>query len=159
MTPPAPELRLERLLPAPPERVFEAWVTPALLTRWWAAAPGWRGVGAEVDLRPGGRYRLAMKDPQDGRVHAVTGEYLVVDRPRRLVFTWAWEGDPPEMEGSAETVVTVELHAEGDGTRLVLVHRGFAHDGVRDLHVSGWTGCLQSFAARALDGNPYGKER
>jgi uncharacterized protein YndB with AHSA1/START domain len=146
----APQLRIERVLPATPERVFEAWVSPGLLRRWWAAAPGWRGADAEVDLRPGGRYRLAMEDPEAGAVHAVGGEFLEVDPPRRLVYSWTWEGDPPEMEGSAGSEVTVEFHPTDGGTLLVLVHRGLASDVITERHAHGWAGCLANLEARVL---------
>jgi uncharacterized protein YndB with AHSA1/START domain len=141
-------LRLERTLHAPRDRVFDAWVNPELLRRWWAAQPDWTSPAAEVDLRPGGRYRLSMQDPGSGAVHSVIGEYLEVERPSRLVYTWSWEGDPPEMEGSAETLVTVDFHDEGGSTRVVLTHDGFATDRARDLHAEGWTGCLGNLERR-----------
>jgi uncharacterized protein YndB with AHSA1/START domain len=77
-------------------------------------------------------------------VHTVVGEYTEVRRPERLVYTWSWEGDPEEMAGSAETIVEVDFVADGDGTRVDLVHRGFANAQIRDMHAQGWTGCLDS---------------
>ena len=89
-------VRLERTFAATPEEVFDAWTSPEVLTRWWAAQPSWTSPGCEVDLRVGGRYLLRMRD-EDGRVYAVGGEYREVDRPRRLVYTWCWEGtDGPD---------------------------------------------------------------
>jgi uncharacterized protein YndB with AHSA1/START domain len=143
-------LRLERSFDAPRERVFDAWVNPELLRRWWASQPDWTSPGAEVDLRVGGRYRLSMRDPGDGAVHSVVGEYREVRRPERLVYTWSWEGDPAEMEGSAGTLVTVEFHAEGEQTRVVVTHEGFASDGARDLHAGGWSGCLDNLERRVF---------
>ena len=103
-----------------------------------------------MDLRAGGGYRLSMQDPGGGAVHSVVGEYREVVRPSRLVYTWTWEGAPPEMEGSADTLVTVEFHAEGSRTRVTVVHEGFATEGARDLHTGGWTGCLDNLDARVL---------
>ena len=78
-----PCLTLERTFEAPRERVFDAWVNPEVLCLWWAASLGWRGAAAEVDARPGGRYRLSMEDGETGRVHTVAGEYLDVVCPRQ----------------------------------------------------------------------------
>ena len=88
------ELRLTRRFNAPRERVFDAWTDPELLRRWWAAGPDWDTPEAEVDLRPGGRYRLSMRNPQSGDVHTVGGEYTEISRPARLAYTWQWEDMP-----------------------------------------------------------------
>jgi uncharacterized protein YndB with AHSA1/START domain len=140
------ELRLSRRYAAAPERVFDAWTDPAVLRRWWAAHPDWDSPAAEADARPGGRYRLSMTDTSSGETRTVAGEYTVVERPRRLVYTWRWEGMP------TETVVTVEFHGEGDGTRVELHQAGFpdAHD--RDMHADGWNGCLDNLARRVFPG-------
>lgn len=98
----------------------------------------------------GGGYRLSMQDPGDGAVHSVVGEYREIERPSRLVYTWSWEGDAAEMEGSAGTLVTVEFHDEGSHTRVVLTHERFATDAARDLHAGGWAGCLDNLEGRVL---------
>src|SRR3954467_14531029 len=121
------ELELRRRFAAAPERVFDAWTDPELLRRWWAARPDWDTPAAEVDLRPGGRYRLSMRDTAHDLVRTVEGEYTEVQRPERLAYTWAWEdGD------GGETHVVVEFHAHGDGTEVVLRQADFDGDGVRD---------------------------
>ena len=74
-----------------------------VLRRWWAAGPDWGTPLAEVDLRPGGRYRLSMREP-GGAVHTVGGEYLEVRRPERLVYTWAWEDEPGDESGGADNL-------------------------------------------------------
>jgi uncharacterized protein YndB with AHSA1/START domain len=146
-------LRAERTFDAPREAVFAAWTNPEVLRRWWASEPGWQSPSAEVDLRVGGRYRLSMGDPHSGAVHTVAGEYTEVRPPEHLAYTWAWEGDPPEMEGSAGTLVTVEF-AENDGrTTVTVVHTGFATEQARDLHTGGWGGCLDSLGRRVFPAN------
>jgi uncharacterized protein YndB with AHSA1/START domain len=148
------ELHLERTFAAPPTAVFDAWTNPEVLRRWWAAAPDWGTALAEVDLRPGGRYRLSMHDPGSGTTHTVGGEYVEVERPARLVYTWTWEGDPEEMRGSADSVVTVRFDAEGSGTRVVLDHAGLADDEIAAKHEHGWNACMDNLAARVLTGAP-----
>lgn len=142
------ELRLTRRFAAPRERVFEAWTNPELLRRWWAALQGWETSVAEVDLRPQGHYRLSMRDPEGGAEYTVVGEYVEVQRPERLVYTWTWQGEPDEMRGSERTVVVVEFVENGDATEVLLTHRGFADDRIRDLHGEGWSGCLENLERR-----------
>jgi uncharacterized protein YndB with AHSA1/START domain len=144
------ELRLTRRFAAAREQVFDAWTNPELLRRWWAALQGWETSLAEVDLRPDGRYRLTMRDPEAGAEYTVSGEYLEVRRPERLSYTWTWEGNPEIMRGSEGTVVVVELREDGDGTQVEVTHTGFEGERVRDLHVEGWTGCLANLEERVL---------
>jgi len=138
------ELRLTRRYDAPRGRVFDAWTDPELLRRWWAAVQGWETSTAEVDLRPQGRYRLSMRNPESGEEYTVAGEYVDVRRPERLIYTWTWEGDAEIMRGSEGTLVEVEFAEDGDGTAVFVRHSGFADGRIRDLHDEGWSGCLAS---------------
>ena len=133
-------LNLTRRFDAPPERVFDAWTDPELLRRWFHAGADWDTPEADVDLRPGGRYRLAMRTPS-GEVHAVAGQYSEVSRPDRLVYTWSWEGGGDSAMG-AESIVTVEFAAADGGTEVVLTHTELPSEESRDQHVHGWEGCL-----------------
>jgi uncharacterized protein YndB with AHSA1/START domain len=144
-------LRLERTFAAPPEAVFDAWTSPEVLRRWWAAGPDWTTPEAEVDLRPGGRYRLSMGNPETGDVHTVIGEYTEVDRPRRLAYTWQWEGDSADGD-SAGSLVEVRFVAEGDATTVLLVHTGIRSEGSRARHAHGWSACLDNLAERVFGG-------
>ncbi len=124
-------LRIVRVLPASPEEVFDAWTDPRSLAVWMA--PGSvRRSEVEADPRVGGRFRIVMKGPDCDHEH--TGEYLVVERPRRLVFTWisrATEGRP--------TTVTVELRPRGPGeTELILTHDGLPDEAATASHRTGW---------------------
>jgi uncharacterized protein YndB with AHSA1/START domain len=141
--------RLERTFAAAPEQVFDAWTSPAVLERWWAAAPTWTSPGCEVDLREGGRYLLRMRD-EDGELHVVGGEYREVDRPRRLVYTWCWEGEDGPHPGHV-SLVTVEFHAQGEQTTVVLEHSGLASLESREGHGEGWNACLDNLARRVFD--------
>ncbi len=132
-------LRLRRTYPASRERIFRAWTTPEELTRWHAPAP-LSTPSAEVDLRVGGKYRIAMRDPSGAEYHAV-GVYREIDRPRKLVFTWGWE-----ERDIGPTLVTIELFEKGEGTELVLTHEKFPNEQERDQHQHGWNGVLDKLA-------------
>ena len=145
------QLRLERTFAVPREEVFRAWTEPEVLRRWWAAAPDWEGTRAEVDVRVGGRYRLSMRDPHSGDEHPVGGEYVEIDPPARLVYTWTWEGGDADSP-SAGSVVTVEFLADGERTTVVLTHDGIADERSRDQHAHGWAGCLDNLGTRVFGG-------
>ena len=96
---------------------------------------------AEVDLRVGGGYRLAMHDPGSGDTHVVRGEYTEVVPPERLVYTWTWEHDSP---GSAGSVVTVVFRDDGPRTTVQLTHTGFADAAAVARHEHGWQAVMDT---------------
>jgi len=114
------EVRIQARL----ETVFEFFVDPEMMTRW-------KGTGAELDPRPGGRYRVG--GIAGGAT--VVGEFVEIDPPRRLVFTWGWEGDDEVPPGSSTVEVT--LTPDGDATVLHLVHRDLPV-GQGPRHMEGW---------------------
>jgi uncharacterized protein YndB with AHSA1/START domain len=135
-------LVLEHRYAASRERVFDAWINPEVLKRWWAAAPTWETPLAEVDAREGGGYRLSMRT-DEGEVHTVGGTFTEITPPERLAYTWAWEEGPDAaMAGSERTQVVVEFLEDGDGTLVKLTHSGFSGDQIRDMHVQGWAAVL-----------------
>lgn len=140
-------LTLERAFDAPRDAVFAAWTDPEVLRRWWAAGADWDTPVADVDLRPGGRYRLAMRDPGSGDVFVVGGEYTEVDPPERLVYTWTWEH---ESQGSEGSVVTVVFHEDGGRTTVHLTHTGFADAAAVARHEHGWKAVIDSLERRVL---------
>lgn len=123
----------ERILPAAIEEVFAAWSDPESL-RVWMCPGEVRSADAEVDFRVGGSFRIVMHET--GRDYVHHGEYLEIDPPRRLVFTWVSEFLP---EDEAHTRVSVSLEPAGPGrTRLRLVHDELPDTGSYDGHESGW---------------------
>jgi uncharacterized protein YndB with AHSA1/START domain len=140
-------LSLERTFDAPRHAVFAAWTDPEVLRRWWAAGPDWDTPEADVDLRVGGAYRLAMRDPGSGDVYVVGGQYTEVAPPERLVYTWTWEHDSP---GSAESLVTVVFRDDGPRTTVLLTHTGFADAAAVARHEHGWHAVMDSLARRVL---------
>jgi uncharacterized protein YndB with AHSA1/START domain len=129
---------------APAEAVFDAFTDPAQLASWWGS-PDTYTTTWQIDLRPGGAWSSEPKNAADGRVERVHGEYLEVDRPRLLVFTWKSSWD-----GFAETVIRVEFTATAAGTRVKVVHSGFG-DRVQSAsgHTEGWKRVLGWLAGHA----------
>src|SRR5690242_1480751 len=80
-------LVVRRIVPLPRERVFDAWLDPARLARFMRPGNATRTT-AEVDPRVGGRFRIVMQHADAPGAIEHTGEYLIIDRPNRLSFTW-----------------------------------------------------------------------
>lgn len=131
-------LVLERLLPASPERVFDAWVNPETLVKWWGPE-GFVTPEASLDVSEDGKWRTVMQAPNGDR-HIVSGRYLKIDRPGLLRFSWAWE-DADGNRG-AESEVELTFRAAGSGTQLQLTHRKIATADSRDSHRDGWQSSL-----------------
>ena len=130
-----PSLTIKRRLKASPAKVFAAWTDPEKMKGWMG--PGeTKTVRAENDPRTGGRYLIMMRS-SDGSPHDVGGVYREVVPNEKLVFTWAWQSTPER-----ESLVTILLKPDGDGTLLTLTHEQFADEATRDGHNSGWNGAL-----------------
>lgn len=135
---------VERRIAAPPAEVFTYLTQPARYTRW-------KGQQAELDPRPGGLYRVRM-----GPESVALGEYVEVEPPSRIVFTWGWEGSGEVPPGS--TTVEITLSEDGDGTLLRLRHSGFSSVADADLHREGWEMYVGRLVAVAAGAGP-GAER
>lgn len=136
-------LVLTRVFQAPRARVFEAWTRPDLVAAWWGPE-GYVTEHCEMDIRPGGSYRVSMRSP-DGVVRWKRGVYREVSPPERIAFTFAWE-DPGGVPGH-ETIVTVTLEDMGASTRLTLRQAVFETVGWCEDHRRGWSSCLDRFAS------------
>jgi uncharacterized protein YndB with AHSA1/START domain len=130
-----PSLTLKRRLNAAPAKVYAAWTDPAQIARWFGpdAGPVDR---AETDVRVGGRYRVVFHT-LDGEEHCVSGVYREVVPDAKLVFTWAWRSTPER-----ESLVTVMIKPDGEGSLLTLIHEQFFDEAARAGHERGWTGTL-----------------
>lgn len=80
-----------------------------------------------------------MRKIPDGEVFHLSGEFIEVDAPRRLVYTWRWESQPE----FGDTRVTVEFHDRDQATEIVLRHERFPSDVARGEHEKGWSGCFE----------------
>jgi len=132
-----PSLTLTRHFPVAPEKVWRAWTDPQALKQWFGPGGPQPVALAELDLRVGGRFRIAFGGPQ-GDEHLCAGVYREVVPNRKLVFTWSWPRTTPERE----SLVTVELRKVAEGTELVFRHEQLFDEKVRDDHRRGWSETL-----------------
>lgn len=136
-TPAAGEIRITRIFDAPRELVWQAWTTPAMLVKWFGCA-AFSTESAEADVRVGGSYRVVLRNP-DGEDIPIYGRYTAVEPVAHLAFTHQWEKPPvPVNPAHHPTLVTVDLHEEGQRTRLEFRQTGLATEASRDSHVGGW---------------------
>ena len=113
-------VHVSRTFAAPREQVFRAWTDPDAVRRWFGSSIG-PAKKVEADLRVGGRYRISVSMPPTGRLASAYGEYLEVEPPERLVYTFAWEKMPLAL-GLGNSKVTVEFVELADGTEVRLTH-------------------------------------
>jgi uncharacterized protein YndB with AHSA1/START domain len=136
---PARVLRIERTFDAPVERVFEAWTSEEVLRRWLYGMPGWETPTAEVDLRVGGRIRIVMRDPLDRTEAGATGEYRVVDPPRRLVFTWVWDDQPDRPQ-----LIELEFSEQEGATTVLMTNSSIPTEARSESQQRGWNVCYDN---------------
>ena len=136
----ATSVTLMRRLRATPQRVFEAWITPDVLVIWFGPHRT-RVEAAELDPRPGGRFRIVLRE-DNGERHEVGGRYEAVTPHEHLCFTWAWHSMPER-----ESRVTIRLRGIADGTELTLTHDRFADAETAARHRQGWTESLERLEA------------
>jgi uncharacterized protein YndB with AHSA1/START domain len=125
------ELRIE----APAARVFDALTDPAQVPQWWGDPSIYQTTAAAMDLRVGGRYRFSGV-MNDGNTFVVAGEYRVVDRPRRLSYTWEPSWDPAMQE--KPSIVDITLAAVDEATQLTVVHSLTGYSDQVDGYNEGW---------------------
>lgn len=146
---PAFDLSVRCVFHAPRDRVFAAWTQREHLGKWMCkVAPDYQAEYLELDVRPGGLYRMRNTSP-NGNVYLLRGEYREIRPPEKLAFTWQWEKAPAnrkEIEEMGETLVTVEFFERGKETEVVLTHTGFTNADVRGRHEHGWNACFETLA-------------
>ena len=115
-------VRVTHTFDFPPERVFDAWLDPQKIRAWSELSLSASGLLADVrrvkvDARVGGRFTFSDMRPEGEAIH--WGTYLVIDRPRRLVFTW-FTSEEEEQENNS--TVTITFEPAGRGCTVTLVH-------------------------------------
>jgi uncharacterized protein YndB with AHSA1/START domain len=124
---------------ASPEKVFRALTDPKELEHWWGSDDQYRTFGWVSDLRPGGERSCQARSPAREELSWVKGEYLVVQPPKVLEFTWLASWEP----GSAPSKVRIELDPVPGGTRVTAVHSGLGAEKKRtDGYADGWSRVL-----------------
>ena len=124
MTPEAGTIERDTHIPAPPDVVFAFFVEPDRVVRWM-------GDAATLEARPGGTFRLEY-----ARGEVASGQYVEIDPPRHVAFTWGWESEGDPVPPGASTV-DVTLEPDGDGTLVGLSHSGLDATSVTG-HEEGW---------------------
>jgi uncharacterized protein YndB with AHSA1/START domain len=132
---PTHSLQVERVIPAAVESVFDAWLDPESMKQWMRPGPGMTVPRLTIDPQVGGRYLIVMAS-RDGEIPH-EGEYRVIERPSKLVFTWV---SPP----AGDSMVTVEFEKLSEtSTRVVLTHEKLPNEQSRDGHRGGWIAILE----------------
>jgi uncharacterized protein YndB with AHSA1/START domain len=145
-----------RVFEAPRALVFRLWAEPRHRVRWW----GPEGYGLKdcaVDFRVGGAWSITMQRV-DGYLHRVSGEFVEIEEPSRLVFTYVNEQD------QHRTLVEIDFVDLGSQTRMHFRQAAFDDVGTRDAHEWGWRsslGLLADYvrAVMAAGGVPVGSPR
>jgi uncharacterized protein YndB with AHSA1/START domain len=132
-------VRVTHRFTASAERVFDAWLDPQKAGQWLFATPSGHMVRVEIEARVGGAF--CFTDRREGEDVEHIGEYLEIDRPRRLVFTFT----VPKYSQES-TCVTVDIVRQGAGCELTLTHEGVLPDYASRTE-AGWTGILDRLAA------------
>jgi uncharacterized protein YndB with AHSA1/START domain len=150
-----PKVIIKKVIKAKRENVFDAWTKPELMQKWFFPANATNASAVtKNELRVGGSYHHEMrmqgsdsdcshdaKPDADGVTkYPHSGEYLEIDPPRLIVFTW----NSPSVK---DTRVSVELRDLGDSTEVTLTHELLATEDDRQNHTNGWDGCLASLEA------------
>ena len=134
----------EIAIAASPETVWQFLVDPDKATRWM-------GQTASFDPRPGGEYRCAVIPG-----HTAAGEFVEVDPPRRIVWTWGWEPGPdgPNPVPPGSSTIEIELVPAGEGTTLRFRHFDLPSAEAAQSHAHGWDHYLERLVAAARGDDP-----
>ena len=132
-------VQIRRRVKAPAQEIFDLWTKPDLMVRWMSPFPGAVDCKASCDLRPGGAFSLVMSSA--GANREVSGTYVHIERPHKLVFTWIGP-----LTNNVETLVTVELDPHGDETDLLLTHERLPTSAIVEGHTKGWGNILDHLA-------------
>jgi uncharacterized protein YndB with AHSA1/START domain len=141
-------LVMTRIVDSPPALVFQAWTEPERIKQWWGPR-GYTTVSCEMDLRPGGAWRVRSRSAEGVEV-AERGVFREVASGERLVFTHSWED--PEGKPGLETLVTLTFADEGGKTKLTLHQAVFDTVENRDGHAEGWGESLDMLAEYLANG-------
>jgi uncharacterized protein YndB with AHSA1/START domain len=145
---PTGTVTLHRVLTAPPERVYRAFLDPDAMAKW-LPPHGFTGRVLEMDARVGGRYRMQFTNLANGQTHAFGGKYLELVPNERIVNDDRF--DDPNLPG--EMITTITLKAVSCGTELTAVQQGIPEMIPVEACYLGWQASLQLLAL-LVEANP-----
>jgi uncharacterized protein YndB with AHSA1/START domain len=131
----------EIAIDASPETLWDFFVDPDKAVRWM-------GTAAELDARPGGTYRVEILPGQ-----VALGEFVELDPPHRLVWTWGWAEGSASPVTPGSTTIEVELVPQGDGTLLRFTHRDLPDADATTRHAEGWDHYFERLRVVAAGGD------
>jgi uncharacterized protein YndB with AHSA1/START domain len=134
-------VRFHRVLKAPPERVFRAFIDPDAMARWLPPY-GFTGKVHEIDARVGGGYRMSFTNFGTGFTHSFGGEYLDLAPPTKLRYTDRF--DDPNLPG--EMLTTVTFAQVSCGTEISIVQEGIPAVIPTEMCYLGWQESLAQLA-------------
>ncbi len=134
-------LTVERTFAVDRDTMWKLWTDETHASNWMRPSLTTYGPTlATIDARVGGAYRFELNSGVDG-MSVIEGTYLEVDAPAKLVYTWAWEGDPEVSR------VEVRFDSVPEGTRVHVLHTKLTSQQSVDAHMQGWIGCLDSLTS------------
>ena len=128
-------LNLTKIIHAPIDVVFDAWLNPEMLSKFMIPMPGMPAPKVENDARVGGKFTIVMNDGDNELPH--TGEYLKIDRPNKLVFSWV---SHRSVDDSVVTLIFTKV--DDNRTEITLSHVKFIDEDAREDHKIGWGNIL-----------------
>lgn len=143
MTQSQTRLQVSRVIKAKREKVFEAWIKPELMAKWFCPQD-LKVADVTADAKVGGKYHIAMKDTH--KTFITFGTYKEIVPNKRLVFTWEWE-EPDQ----AESVVTVDFEDRDGGTEVTVTHERYVDIQGEKGHLEGWTSALVNLAKQVFN--------
>jgi uncharacterized protein YndB with AHSA1/START domain len=144
-------------LPAPPDVVYDEWTDAASLAQWMCPRPA-RCLNVEADPRIGGLVGFDIEE--DGKTFRVSGNYLTLERPHRVAFTWSCSTWP---DPTVQSVVTVTIEPDGAEASIMTIEHQLLPPALVQQHRHGWTiiavqleSALVQATARDTLGQPAG---
>ena len=137
MSPVTGQIRVE----ASRETIFPFLIEPEKMIRWM-------GLQAQAEAEPGGLYRVVVNDANTAR-----GEFVEIDPPNKVIFTWGWE-EAGASVSAGESTVEISLEEDGDATLVRLTHVGLPTEESRKRHAHGWHHYMPRLAEVAAGRDP-----